>query len=216
MDKVLKKKIIKYAKRFYIKDSTGHDWYHVKRVLRMARYIGKIEGADIDILEAAALLHDIGISQEIGEGVDHAETSAKMANVFLRDIGFDLNKLDRVVESIRYHRYGGKIHPESLEGKILQDADRLDTLGAIGVARAFAYGGARGAPIYNPNEKVGEYNPFKVKSTTTHFQEKLLSVKDNLNTSTAKRIGEKRHKFMVTFLEELYNEINYRTQKKGE
>ena len=210
MNKKLEEKIIEYAKSFCVADSTGHDWYHVERVLKIAEYIGKIEGADMDVIEAAAFLHDIGISYEINEGIDHAETGANMASIFLKDIGFNSNKIDKVAESIKYHRYGKKLQPESLEAKILQDADRLDTLGAIGVARAFAYGGARGAPIYNPFEKVEDYNPFKIKSTTTHFKEKLLKVKDSLNTTAAKEIGEKRHRFMLAFLEELYNELNYR------
>lgn len=209
MNKVLEEKIIKYAKRSSIKDSTGHDWYHIERVYKMAKHIGKREQADMDVIKAAALLHDVGLSHEISSGVDHAEEGAKIAETFLKSIGFDQNKLDRVVESIRLHRYGKKARSESLEGRILQDADRLDALGAIGIARAFAYGGARGAPIYDPMEKVEEYNPFRVKSTITHFQEKLFKIKDKFNTGTAKKIGEERHKFMEEFLEEFYKETNY-------
>jgi len=209
MNKILEEKIIKYAKRSSVKDSTGHDWYHIERVYKTAIYIGKKEKADLDIIKVAALLHDIGLSNEISSAVDHAEEGARMAETFLKEIGFDPDKLDKVVESIRHHRFGRKVRPESLEGKILQDADRLDAVGAIGIARAFAYGGARGAPIYDPTEKIEEYDPFRVKSTITHFQEKLLKIKDKLNTITAKKIGEERHKFMIEFLEEFYRETKY-------
>ena len=210
IDIVQEDKIVQYVKSLCTNNSSGHDWYHIERVCKLAKYIGEKEGADLDIVIASALLHDIGFSREMDSGVDHADESARMAEDFLEKIGFEISKVDKVVYAIKFHRYGKKVKPNILEVKVLQDADRLDALGAIGIARAFAYGGARGAPMYNPMEDVEEYNPLNIKSTITHFQEKLLKIKEKLNTDTAREIGMKRHEFMEKFLEEFYAEMDCR------
>jgi uncharacterized protein len=189
------------------RDSSGHDIQHTLRVYEMCKKLGREEGADMEVLLASALLHDIAISEELELGVDHAEESALRAEGILRSIGFPEDKLSRVICAIRAHRYGAGIKPESLEAKILQDADRLDAMGAVGLARAFAYGGARGAKIYDPLESPGEYDPRAVKSTITHLQEKLLKLKDSMNTSSAKRLAEGRHSFMVEFLNRFLAEV---------
>jgi len=208
MGRELEEQIREYVRSHCVDDPSGHDWYHVERVFKMALKIAEKEGADITIVGVAALLHDVGIKKEIECGFDHSEYGANFSKEYLLRIGFDPSKIERVVEAVREHRYGKHVKPKSLEGKVLQDADMLDALGAIGIARAFAYGGARGAPIYDPAEKVEAYDPFKVKSTITHFREKLLNIKDRLNTKTAKEIGLERHKFMEQFLDEFYKEIS--------
>ncbi|MEM3402988.1 MAG: HD domain-containing protein [Nitrososphaeria archaeon] len=207
MDKEVEEQVKEYVRSHFVDDASGHDWHHIERVYNMALKIAEKEGADRTIVGIAALLHDIGIRREIECGLDHSEYGASLSKKYLLEIGFDPSEIDRVVEAIREHRYGKQIKPKSLEGRVLQDADMLDAIGAIGIARAFAYGGARGALIYNPTEKVENYDPFKVKSTITHFKEKLLNIKDRFNTKTAKEIGLERHRFMEKFLEEFYNEI---------
>lgn len=187
-------------------ESSGHDVQHVLRVSEMCKRLGGEEGADMDVLIASALLHDIAISEELESGVDHAEEGALRAESILRSVGFPEDKLREVIYAIRAHRYGAGISPESLEAKILQDADRLDAIGAVGLARAFAYGGARGAKIHDPKESPGSYDPRIVRSTITHIQEKLLKLKDSMNTPSAKKVAEGRHLFMVEFLERFFAE----------
>lgn len=188
-------------------DSSGHDVQHILRVYELCKKLGEEEGADMEVLAASALLHDVAISEELERGVDHAEMSAIKAEGILRSIGFPREKLPRVLCAIRAHRYGSGIRPESLEARILQDADRLDAMGAAGLARAFAYGGARGAKIYDPLESPGEYDPSLVKSTVTHIQEKLLKLKDTMNTNSARKVAEGRHSFMVEFLNRFFAEL---------
>jgi len=188
-------------------DKSGHDVQHVLRVYEICKKLGKEEGADIEVLTASALLHDVAISEELEHGVDHAEESAIKAEDILRSVGFPEEKIPRVLRAIRTHRYGAGIPPESLEAKILQDADRLDAIGAVGLARAFAYGGARGAKIYDPLESPGEYDPRLVKSAVTHIQEKLLKLKDTMNTASARKLAEGRHSFMVEFLNRFLAEL---------
>lgn len=191
----------KFARQMSIEDSSGHDWFHVERVRRLALKICREEGGDEFIVELAAILHDVGIRAEHERGADHAEEGARIADEFLSKLDVPDDVREKVVETIRYHRYGKKAKPLSLEAAILQDADRLDALGAIGIARAFAYGGARGRPIWDPSEPVEEYDPLRVKSTVTHFYEKLLKLPASLNTESARRIARDRKAFMERFLE---------------
>ena len=190
-----------FAKRMSVEDASGHDWHHVERVRRLALKICEEEGGDRFVVELAAILHDVGIRAEHERGVDHAEEGARIADEFLSELGVPDDVREKVVEAIRHHRYGKKARAPSLEAAILQDADRLDALGAIGIARAFAYGGARGRPIWDPSEPIEEYDPMKVKSTVTHFYEKLLKLPESLNTESAKRIARDRKAFMESFLE---------------
>ncbi len=189
-------------------EKSGHDWLHVQRVIKNSLRIAEKEGGDREILRFASLLHDVEIGLEHEKGVDHATESAESARKILVRYGLPKKFIDKVVYAIRVHRYGKKIVPKTLEAKILQDADRLDSIGAIGIARAFAYAGSRGAPLYDFNEEVSEYDPFNVKSVVTHFHEKLLKVKDSLHTDAAKSIAEERHRFMVKFIERLMKEIS--------
>ncbi|MCX8161965.1 MAG: HD domain-containing protein, partial [Candidatus Bathyarchaeota archaeon] len=144
------------------------------------------------------------------EGIDHAEEGAKIARSVLEDLGIPSDIIEKVVYAIRVHRFGASITPGTIEACILQDADRLDALGAIGVARAFAYGGFRSLPMYLPGEKPSAYDPFKLKSTFTHFHEKLLKLKDYMNTETARKIAEDRHRFILIFLERFLDEVEGR------
>jgi uncharacterized protein len=201
--KTLKNKIKPLLK----KDCTGHDYWHALRVCNLCEYIGRKEKADLDILRAAALLHDIFAGKNYAT---HEEKAAKFAKKVLKEIGFPENKIEGVIDCIKNHeKYNwGKTSHISKEAKILQDADRLDAIGAIGIARAFSFGGHYGKSIYNPKDKPGIYRKFSKtkKSSITHFYEKLLRLKENMNTRTGKKIAIGRHKFMEMYLKRFYKE----------
>lgn len=184
-----------------------HDRYHVERVYRMALRIAQEEGADVDIVKAAALLHDIARAKE-DEGVihDHANEGAKMARKILEEVDFPKDKIQKVVECIKVHRFRSGLAPSSLEAKILQDADRLDIIGAVGIARVFARGGWSNKPIYDPF--ILPKNRYDGKSDTSinHICEKLLKVKETMNTPAARKMAEDRHNYVQQFLDRFFKE----------
>ncbi|MBT2726847.1 HD domain-containing protein [Bacillus sp. ISL-75] len=191
-------------------DATGHDWFHVDRVRRNALHICREEKiGEAFIIEMAALLHDIP-DEKLNESIEKGEEKLE---TFLQTIPLTDNEKKHIKQIIATISYKGGINSElsTIEAKIVQDADRLDAIGAIGIARAFAYGGKKGQPIYNPGIKVRnemsleEYR--KGKSTSIHhFYEKLLKLKDLLNTESAREMAESRQQMMETFLEQFYQE----------
>jgi uncharacterized protein len=191
-------------------DPTGHDWFHVDRVRRNALHICREEKTgEAFIIEMAALLHDIP-DEKLNESIEKGEEKLE---TFLQTIPLTDNEKKHIKQIIATISYKGGINSElsTIEAKIVQDADRLDAIGAIGIARAFAYGGKKGQPIYNPGIKVRnemsleEYR--KGKSTSIHhFYEKLLKLKDLLNTESAREMAESRQQMMETFLEQFYQE----------
>jgi uncharacterized protein len=193
-------------------DSTGHDWFHVDRVRNNAMLIAERElVGDRFIIEMGALLHDIP-DEKLNSNVQEGQN--KLIH-FLEEVQLsnDLSlKIIEVVNSISF-RGGEKKRLPSWEAKIVQDADRLDALGAIGIARAFAYGGKKGQPIYHPEYSVREQMTLEEyrngkSSSIHHFYEKLLLLKDLLNTDTAKKMADNRHRFMEEFLLQFYQEWN--------
>jgi len=200
------RRIASIARSYMVNDSSGHDWHHVLRVFNLCVKIGSKLNADLKALKISALLHDIGLAYEFKLNIDHAVKSAELAKEILQRLNYPSEFIDKVYNIILNHRYGVERSVDLIEAKILQDADRLDAIGAIGIARAFAYGGSRGALIYNPEERIEGYDPFKVKSTIIHFYEKLLKIKDRLNTYEAKIIAEERHRFMEEFLKRFLKE----------
>ncbi|WP_088103451.1 HD domain-containing protein [Halalkalibacter urbisdiaboli] len=190
-------------------ESSGHDWYHIARVTKQAREIAQIEGADLFIVTLAALLHDLAddkVVENEQEGLQRISDWLKSHQVDDRLI----NHILMIIQTMSYK--GGTNTPvETLEGQVVQDADRLDSLGAIGIARTFVYSGSKGQPMYNPSlpvrEKMtlAEYRKGE-SSAIHHFYEKLLKLKDLMNTETAKARAAERHAFMESFLEQFYNE----------
>ena len=176
-------------------DSSGHDWYHMDRVRRLSLEIARKEdGADLFIAELAALLHDIP-DPKLDGGTGKGR---RLLHNWLDGTGLSkeqIRRLEEIIYSISFSK-GVRVLP-SLEAKIVQDADRLDAIGAVGVARAFAYGGQSGQLLYNPEGG---------KSTIRHFYDKLLQLKDHLHTQTAKDIAEERHQYMAGFLQQFYKE----------
>ncbi len=189
----------------------GHDWWHILRVWNNAKLIAKDESVDQLVVELGALLHDIADSKFH----DGDETiGPRLATEFLQSEGVDAQVIDHVVAIIENISFKGGKHErtfDSLELRVCMDADRLDALGAIGIARAFTYGGHKGREMYNPNvpPKLGmtkeEYKT-NIGHTVNHFYEKLLLLKDSMHTDTGKQIAQDRHVFMQTYLEEFFAE----------
>lgn len=202
--------------RKYVEDTlkgegSGHDWWHVYRVWNNAKLIANTEKCDEITVELAALLHDIS-DWKFNNGDE--EAGAKIAADWLRKNKVEEGIIKHVYEIIATSSFkGAKVKSEmrTIEGKIVQDADRLDAMGAIGVGRTFAYGGHTGREMYDPNiepELHGTAESYKNNNSPTinHFYEKLLLLKDLMNTKTAKKIAESRHKYMEEFLERFYKE----------
>ncbi len=194
-------------------DTTGHDWFHIERVLKMAEYLQSKEGGDLEIIQLAALLHDISDHKMNGGKLN---AGGQVALELLSDLNYDSAKsqlVKEIVDGVSYKGAHVQDALKTLEGKIVQDADRLDAIGAIGVARAFAYGGSKNRPMYIPDltptmhASFEEYASSK-SHTINHFYEKLLLLEARLHTETAKQIGKERHTFMEQFLEQFYNEWN--------
>lgn len=184
-----------------------HDRYHVERVHRMAMRIAAEEGADMDVVRAAALLHDVARAmEEEGMVEDHAAKGARIAEGILRDVGFPEEKISRVLDCIRVHRFRRGETAGSVEARILQDADRLDALGAIGIARVFSRGGWENKPIHDPLIPPKERYDGESLTSVNHIYEKILRLRDELHTDTARRISEERHRFVEQFLERFLRE----------
>lgn len=199
-----------FVKNSLQQDSTGHDWYHIERVRNNALYIYEQEKAgDRFVIEMAALLHDIPDGKlNVSEKAGFEKLDRFFAELSLSGTGKE--HITEIISSISF-KGGRKVELTSIEAKIVQDADRLDAIGAIGIARAFAYGGNKGQPIYDPmiavrsDMTINEYRSGK-SSSIHHFYEKLLKLKDLLHTNTAKQIAERRHHFMEIYLQEFYSE----------
>jgi len=189
-------KAMEYAKDIFSGDSSGHDFHHTLRVYHMALRIAREEGADLQIVSLAALLHDVDdrkLSPETWENKDRAVS-------FLQSQGVKEEKIRFIVEIIGEISFSsGKGTPVSLEGRCVQDADRLDALGAIGIARTFAFGGSRGRDIHDPTGSDPQ-------TSVQHFYDKLLLLKDRMNTSSGRRLALERDRFMRAFLDEFYGE----------
>ena len=204
-------KTAEYIKEKLTGESSGHDWWHVYRVWKNAIHIGKIEKADLFIIELASLLHDIA-DWKFQDGDDNI--GPKLAREWLEKLAVDENIISHVCQIIKdasFKGVGVKIKMKTIEGMIVQDADRLDAIGAIGIARTFAYGGSKGREMYNPDIKPEKHESFKryknsQSPTINHFYEKLLLLKELMNTATAKKIAEKRHKIMEEFLNNFFQE----------
>lgn len=199
---------IEFVKEKLSFESTGHDWWHAYRVWKNTRVILQNEIADNIVAELAALLHDIADHKFYD--ADHT-IGARVANDHLMKLGMQKNKVHHICKIIESVSFSTGTVPRTVEGKIVQDADRLDAMGAIGIARAFAYGGFKGREMYNPDIKPrvfanpGEY--LKSDSPTiNHFYEKLLLLKDRMNTKTGQKLAEERHKYMLKYLEHFFNE----------
>lgn len=197
-----------------MKGDPGHDWSHVNRVRKLAVYIGKKEKANLLVVELAALLHDVA-DYKFHKG--NEKIGGQIAKEWLEKNKLDTKTIEHVcyiIDNVSFKGAKVKYSMETLEGKIVQDADKLDALGAIGIARTFSFGGHFNVPMYLPGVKPTMHSTFKEykknsQSTINHFYEKLLLLKDRMHTKTAKQLATHRHKFMQTYLKEFYKEWNF-------
>lgn len=196
------------VKSIYEQFDASHDWQHIERVLENARHIAQAEGGDLALIELAVLLHDVSDPKYKKAGEDPEEEILLQLELSDKERS-DIRSIIRTVS----FKGGTNEEPQSIEGRIVRDADRLDAIGAIGIARAFAYGGAKGRKLYNRDEQArtamteSEYRSGDT-STVTHFYEKLLLLKERMVTDSGKQMAEERHRFMLSFLEQLQNETD--------
>ena len=194
-------------------EGSGHDWWHIHRVYNIAVNLAKDTNnkADLYIIKLGALLHDIADWKFNGGDIN---VGAMVSRDFLKGLGVDEETIEHVadiVKNISFKGSGEKSQMKTLEGMIVQDADRLDAIGAIGIARTFAYGGHDNREMFNPDIKPQNHKTFEEYknsrgTTINHFYEKLLLLKDLMNTESGRKYAEKRHKFMEEYLEEFYAE----------
>jgi uncharacterized protein len=205
---------IETARGYYGAHDSAHGFDHVLRVWRLAERIGREEGADMLVLQAAALLHDVGRAEEARTGVCHAQASATQAQAILR--GHPPERVEAVTQAIAQHRFRGGQRPTSLEGQVLFDADKLDAIGAIGVARAYAIAGAQNQHLWaDVSEDYAQRSPQAGRDDLTdaahtplhEFHFKLARLKDTLFTATGKRLAEERHRVMVAYFARLAQEV---------
>ena len=210
-DQKIISEIASSMKSKFLDDASGHDWWHIYRVWQTTKHIAEIEGGNLFIIELAALLHDIA-DWKFNNGDESA--GGKEARKILSNWPIDEIIVDRVVQIIDKVSYKGaevKDQMNSIEGMIVQDADRLDAIGAIGIARTFAYGGHKGRAIYDPAVKPVMHQTFEAYKKNTaptinHFYEKLLLLKNRMNTETGKHMAEERHRFMEMYLQQFFQE----------
>jgi uncharacterized protein len=192
--------------------SPAHDFQHILRVYKNAEAISKQEeSVDLDVVLAAALLHDLIVYPKgSSKTINSADDSAEIAKKILSECkDYPREKIEKVADAIKIHSYSKKLVPSTLEGKILQDADRLDAIGAIGIARTFSVGGSENRPLYNPSDPFckSERQLDDTQWTLDHIKSKLMVLKNSMHTKTAKKIAKERTEFMELFLNQLQKEI---------
>jgi uncharacterized protein len=199
----------KEARAFFRAARGSHGWDHTERVYELCLRIGRKEGADLVTLKLAALLHDIGRAEEDRSNgrVCHAERGAVLAREILRAKGLDEARTARVVRCIETHRFRGRLIPDTLEGKVLFDADKLDSIGAVGIGRAFLFAGEVGARLHDPKIKVRNTRPYTKEDTAyREFLVKLTGIRVRMFTPEGKRIARERYEFMAGFFRRLNKE----------
>ena len=221
--KIILDKAVEFVKKTLEGSESGHNWYHINRVLQNAKFIAsetmklkdsKIDSTDKDFLlvvELGALFHDIS-DYKFNNGDE--KKGAEITENFLKSINVDekiISRVVNVIDSVTFKGLKEKTKELTVESQIVQDADRIDALGAIGIARTFAYGGNKGREMYVPDEKPNlnqDWEQYKNNKSCTinHFYEKLFHLKDLLNTEIAKKLAEKRHKYMEEFVERFKKE----------
>lgn len=200
-----------YMQEKFATEHTGHDWFHIDRVRRLAVLLATEEGADAQIVELAALLHDVDDWKFNGGDIESGPETAKKWLESHDASPIVVEKVVQIVREVTFKGAGVETPTSSIEAAVVQDADRLDALGAIGIGRAFAYGGSRQRLMWDPEEEYTQHETFDAysknkSSTIAHFHEKLLLLKDRMQTESGKNMAEERHRFMTTFLDQFEKE----------
>jgi len=202
-------KIKLLAQEFFTGSRGSHDWEHTLRVCNLCERIGPTEDIDMTVLLSAAYLHDIGrYHQDRQNGaVCHAWQGAEMAQSILKDFSLSKEQKTNIIHCIRSHRYRGNQSPGTIEARVLFDADKLDAIGAVGVARAFLFAGEVGAKLHNPDVNVEDTRSYTIEDTGyREYQVKLRKIKDRMLTTEGRRIAESRHLFMEQFFDRFIRE----------
>ena len=201
--------VIQYARNHFEDAKYSHDWEHTERVYKLCMHIGASEGADLDVLAISAFLHDIGRThQDNAKGsICHAEKGADMAREMLEKYPIPREKKENIIHCILTHRYRNSHVPETIEAKVLFDADKLDAIGAVGIARAYLFAGEVGAVLHNPHAIPEQTKPYSKDDTGyREYRVKLNRIKDKMLTSEGKRMAQERHAFMEEFFERFLKE----------
>lgn len=200
-----------FVRRKLESESSGHDWWHVYRVRNNALLVADGECVDLFVVELAALLHDVADWKFHGGDM---QVGPRVARQWLESLAVEeavIAHVCEIIECVSFKGAGVETPMRTREGMVVQDGDRLDAIGAIGIARTFAYGGHKGRPMHDPDRQPESHETFEQYKhsngpTINHFYEKLLLLSQRMNTETARRIAEERHRFMEQFLERFYAE----------
>jgi uncharacterized protein len=187
----------------------SHDWDHTQRVYNLCLHIGESEGADLEVLKIAAYLHDVGrpFQDESKGAISHEEKGVEMARALLGKYPISEGQKANIIHCIRSHRFRGECQPETLEAKVLFDADKLDAIGAIGIGRSFLFAGEVGAKLHNPYINPEDTQPYTEEDTGyREFKLKLSKIKDRMLTAEGRRMAKERHAFMEIFFERFLQE----------
>jgi uncharacterized protein len=210
-------KIEKDAKKYFIDASGCHDWTHVERVKNLALQIGKKEGADLGVIEIAALLHDIARKKEMNSKgkICHAQESAKFAKPILKKYKLDKEQIDNILHCIEAHRFRKSLAPKTIEAKIIYDADKLDGIGTVGIGRIFLFAGYLKNPLYTGNERYYAQKGIdrsytKDDTAIMEYELKLKKIKDKMLTKTGRKFAQERHNYMVGFFDRFWQEVEGR------
>jgi uncharacterized protein len=208
------KQIERVAKEYFVGSSGCHDWTHVERVYNLAIKIAKKEGANINIVKIAAYLHDIGRKEEMEKGgkICHAEKGVKLAEKILLPYCLDKDTIENIKHCILSHRSRNNHKPQTIEAKVLFDADKLDSIGAVGIGRDFLFAGYLGAYLYTGKEKktakeAKKYAYTKEDTALLEYHFKLKKIRSEILTKTGKKIAEERHEYMEEFFKRFELEI---------
>ena len=202
-------KIKKTAERLFAAAKGSHDWDHTLRVFGLCRRIGYAEGADMDVLLIAACLHDIGrCYQDASNGrVCHAKKGVELAEPLIQPLPLSQERKQNILHCIRSHRFRGNGTPQTIEARVLFDADKLDAIGAVGIGRAFLFAGEVGARLHNSQVKIEDTQPYSKEDTGyREYRVKLSKIKDRILTDEGKRLAADRDAFMVSFFERFLSE----------
>jgi uncharacterized protein len=191
-----------YCESAFRQANHSHNWDHTERVYKLCMHIGSIEGADLEVLAMASFLHDIGrATQDRSKGkICHAEVGAKIASEVLEKFDIPQDKKDNVIHSVLCHRYRNSHEPRTIEAKVLFDADKLDAIGAVGIARDFLFAGEIGAVLHNPHADPDDTRPYTKDDTGyREYVVKLSKIHEKMLTAEGRRMAEGRHAFMEAF-----------------
>jgi uncharacterized protein len=209
LDVELLERVKKFARKHFNNTQVSHAWDHTLRVYRLCERIGPKEGADMRVLLAAAYLHDIGrAGQDAANGaVCHAREGARIARPFLAALPLSRGRRENIIHCIKAHRFRGNQGPTTLEAKVLFDADKLDAIGAVGIARAYLFAGEVGARLHAPEVRVEDSRPYSENDTGfREYRVKLRKIRDHMLTKEGRRLAADRHAFMEHFFKQFIKE----------